>query len=125
MTVYVNSHAMHHNATIWGTDVNVFKPSRWINPSTGEIITPPKGTFLPWSGGPRVCPGMKMAQVEFVATFSTLFRGARCVALLDEGRTEEEQSERLEELMADSMLRLTLQMQNSKEVRLKWIRDGS
>jgi cytochrome P450 len=103
MTVYVNSHAMHSNAAIWGADVNVFKPSRWINPSTGEIITPPKGTFLPWSGGPRVCPGMKMAQVEFVATFSTLFRGARCVALLDEGRTEEEQSERLEELMADSI----------------------
>lgn len=65
-----------------------------------------------------------MAQVEFVATFSTLFRAARCVALRDEGVTAEEESKRLKELMADSMLRLTLQMQNSQEVRLKWIKDG-
>lgn len=28
--------------------------------------------FAPWSSGPRICPGMKFAQVEFVGVLSTV-----------------------------------------------------
>ncbi|KAF2418232.1 hypothetical protein EJ08DRAFT_552309, partial [Tothia fuscella] len=41
---------------------------------------PAGGHFAPWASGPRVCPGRKFARVEFVATISTLFRGARIEA---------------------------------------------
>lgn len=59
---YINGTALHCDPGTWGVDVLGFNPTRWLDP-TGkhELITPQKGTFLPWSAGPRVCPGMKMA----------------------------------------------------------------
>lgn len=124
MTVFVSQRVIHVDVDIWGDDADRFKPSRWID-STGQIVTPPRGTFLPWSAGPRVCPGMKMAQVEFVATFATLFRSARCEILRKGEETELQAKKRLEDLMADSLLRLTLQMKNPDEVKLRWIEDDA
>jgi cytochrome P450 len=124
MMVYVCATSMHYEPEIWGADVSQFKPSRWFD-DNGNLITPPKGTFIPWSGGPRICPGMKMAQVEFVATFATLFRSARCEPLLVGEETNKEARKRLENIMADSMQKLTLQVKDPKAVKLKWIRDGS
>jgi cytochrome P450 len=39
-----------------------FRPSRWVNPPGSEqkLYQPPKGSFMPWSSGPRVCPGQKV-----------------------------------------------------------------
>ena len=68
---------------------------------------------------------MKMAQVEFVATFATLFRSARCEVLREEEETELQVKKRLEDLMADSSLRLTMQMKNPEKVKLQWIEDGA
>ena len=64
-----------------------------------------------------------MAQVEFVATFATLFRSATCEALRGKEETERQATKRLEDLMADSMLRLTMQMKNPNEVKLRWTED--
>lgn len=123
MYVYVSAQSMHYDPDIWGPDVAQFKPSRWIDDS-GNLITMPKGTFLPWSGGPRICPGMKMAQVEFVATFATLFRSARCEPLRDNGETDKEVRKRFEDLMADSVPKLTLQVRDLKAAKLMWTRDS-
>ncbi|RVD87637.1 uncharacterized protein DFL_001857 [Arthrobotrys flagrans] len=104
-TIFINSVAVHLDPDVW-RDLNRselgpvfdkdesdipdecrFRPSRWIiNPTDTEntqpkIFQPPKGTFIPWSMGPRVCPGQKMAQVEFVATFLVLLRTYRLEAV--------------------------------------------
>jgi cytochrome P450 len=124
MTVFVSQRVIHVDTDIWGDDAKEFKPSRWID-STGEIIAPSRGTFLPWSGGPRVCPGMKMAQVEFVATFATLFRSGRCEVITGEQETQLEAKKRIEDMMADSVLRLTMQMKHPEKLKLRWIEDGA
>ena len=123
MTVYVSSQSIHSDPEIWGSDVSEFKPSRWISAS-GTLITPPKGTFLPWSGGPRTCPGMKMAQVEFVATFATLFRSSKCYPLDGEQESGEELRKKFEYALVDSIPKMTLQIRDPKEVKLKWIRNS-
>lgn len=97
-----------------------FKPSRWID-SAGHIITPAKGTFIPWSSGPRICPGVKMAQVEFVATLATLFRSAKCEPLSTELEGVEASRKNICDAMADSIVKLTLQVREPKRVRLQWI----
>ncbi len=117
--VYVNQQAIHKNVSIWGPDPDDFRPSRWID-SSGEMITPEKGTFLPWSGGPRVCPGLKMAQVEFVATFATLFQAAKCESI-GGGDDPRENAQRLNALMKDSFLKLSLQMKEPHKVQLRWV----
>lgn len=74
----------------WGEDTLEWKPDRWIKSNTvkdndsglkvyggvaEESPLPPakvEETFLPWSGGGRVCPGKRFSQVEFVAIISLL-----------------------------------------------------
>lgn len=120
MDVFVAAQSIHSNPEIWGADVAEFKPSRWLD-STGQLIIPEKGTYLPWSSGPRICPGMKMAQVEFVATFATLFRHANCETIQIGQETPEEARSRLLNLMAGSISKLTLQVKDSRQVQLRWI----
>ncbi|KAK9783897.1 putative Cytochrome P450 [Seiridium cardinale] len=77
-------------------DEYAFRPSRWINAESADhaIYRPPKGTFVPWAMSPRVCPGQKMAQVEFVAVISTLLRRHRIEAV-QTGREDREDLEQL------------------------------
>ena len=85
-------------------DEEAFRPSRWINSpgSTSIHFRPAKGTFLAWSGGPRICPGQKMAQIEFTAVILTLLKRHRIevTPLRGEGRRQIE--ERLDARLQDS-----------------------
>ncbi|KAF2640190.1 cytochrome P450, partial [Massarina eburnea CBS 473.64] len=70
-------HAMHTSATNY-TDPTTWNPKRWILPSSPPLPTSSSLVtekfksatitqgYAAWSYGPRICPGMKMAQVEFV-----------------------------------------------------------
>lgn len=106
-------------------DPEAFKPSRWIevNETTGEefVIPQPPG-FQPWSSGPRICPGMKFAQVEFTATLATVLRAARVeVASKDESVTDpEKMKEEVLSIIRDSRLnKLTLGMLRPEDLVLR------
>lgn len=120
--IYVNTVATHLNPAVWRNlnlheseksekDEFVFRPSRWITEQK-TLFSPPRGSFVPWAGGPRVCPGQKMAQVEFTAIFIGLLRRHRieAVSKAGEGEGKEEVERRLDGQMRDSMSILTLQM---------------
>ena len=136
-TIYINAVAVQNDPSIYGNDVEVFRPDRFIdNSSESEKGKPSiksygKGTFLAWSGGPRVCPGSKMSQVEFVSVFMSIFSKYRVELVLkevDDGKggkrreTMEEARKRVEGLMADSQSRLTLQMNRPKDVELRFLK---
>lgn len=61
-TVEVNYFALHRRKDIFGEDADHFRPERWDDAQLGQY------DFLPFGGGPRVCPGQQMAtmQVYFV-----------------------------------------------------------
>jgi cytochrome P450 len=124
--IYINNAALGSNPTTWGADALQFRPSRWLtdHSTAGEspLIAMPRGTFLPWSGGPRVCPGQKMSQVEFVAVVMTLFRTCRAEPVLAGGESMETARKRLIETTQDSQPRLTLQMNRPQDVKLRWVR---
>ncbi|KAA8644966.1 cytochrome P450 [Aspergillus tanneri] len=120
MDVFVSSQSLHADVDIWGPDFLEFNPSRWID-ANGQMITPMKGAFLPWSGGPRVCPGMKMSQVEFVSTIATLFRLSRCEPMTAGSGSIEDSCKRLKAIMNDSNPKLTLQVHDPAQVNLRWI----
>ncbi|KAM6536020.1 hypothetical protein FALCPG4_005541 [Fusarium falciforme] len=98
-TVYINSACLHTYPSIWGEDSTSFNPSRWLTPGcpveNSQLITPEPNSFIPWSGGPRVCPGKKMSQVEFVAIIATLFRTCRVEPVVKPAETMEQARERL------------------------------
>ncbi|KAK4565720.1 hypothetical protein LTR86_003568 [Recurvomyces mirabilis] len=127
VTIYINCVALHLDPAVYRninlphagkeseTDELSFRPTaRWLNPSGSPqtFFQPPKGSFVPWSAGPRICPGQKMAQVEFTAVLMMPLRRHRleAVPLKDEKDDATAVYERLERRMRDSVSILTLQM---------------
>ena len=67
----VPSYTLHHDPTIWGDDVEVFNPDRWLP----ECLTQrQKMAFNPFSHGPRACVGQNVAMMELQLILATLFR---------------------------------------------------
>jgi cytochrome P450 len=124
--VLVNNATLHTYPDIWGEDSLEFRPSRWLGKGStidnAHLITPARGTYSPWSGGPRVCPGQKMSQVEFVAVFATLFKNGTAEPVLLKGESKKQAQQRLVNLTNDSQPRLTLQMNKPKDLKLRWFR---
>jgi len=60
-------YAMHRRKDIYGEDAAAFRPSRW-DPDTkeGPSLKGIGWAYLPFNGGPRICPGRK-SPVQFLA----------------------------------------------------------
>ncbi|XP_076466491.1 cytochrome P450 2B4-like [Babylonia areolata] len=74
--VLVNVHSVHHDesADAWGGDPEVFRPERFLG-EDGKVKRPER--FMPYSLGPRICPGVQMARVEMFLYISTLLQRYR------------------------------------------------
>ncbi|KAM0695552.1 hypothetical protein Q7P36_005912 [Cladosporium allicinum] len=55
--IHISPHNMHRSTKIWGKDAAQFKPERFEHVSPGW-------KFLPFGGGPRLCPGQHLAKIE-------------------------------------------------------------
>jgi cytochrome P450 len=125
--VVLNSMALHSMPRHWGSDSLVWRPDRWIIPSQDEnglkcedFFQPTPGSYVPWAHGPRICPGKKFSQVEFVAVVACLLRCHRVELVLLEGESHAKASERILKVVQDSDLELTLKMNRPENIKLKW-----
>jgi cytochrome P450 len=50
--IAMDLYALHHDKDIWGDDIFEFNPHRWINKR-------PLWEFVPFLGGPRMCPAQQ------------------------------------------------------------------
>ncbi|CAK7230175.1 hypothetical protein SBRCBS47491_007496 [Sporothrix bragantina] len=122
--VFINNRGLQTDRSVWGKDADDFRPERWIvvdDKGNESVMTPPRGSFSPWSGGPRVCPGMKMSQVEFVVVMSTLLWRCQVKPVKEGQETDADACARLLALTEDSQPRLTLQMNRPDEAILQWV----
>jgi cytochrome P450 len=88
-----------------------------IDPETGKetLAPPPPGAaYIPWAVGPRVCPGKKFNQVEFVAVIAMLLRSYRLKPLVIERKmkAEEQAKQALIDVMYVTMTRVTVSMRH-------------
>jgi cytochrome P450 len=123
--VQVSAPVIHSSPKYWGDDSLDFRPSRWINDDNMKsetLIVPARGTFLPWSSGPRECPGSKMSQVEFIGVIRAIFSDWRVEILQNEGETKESARERFAKTVADSSPRVTLQLVRPQDAVLRWVK---
>jgi cytochrome P450 len=126
-----NLQALHTDPQSWGSDSLTFRPSRWLlstvengaSAAMETFIEPPAGAFVPWADGPRVCPGRKLAQVEFIAVMVALFRKHRVQPLLKEGEKMDSGLHRLRGIVNDSGISaITVQMRRPRDAALTWTR---
>ncbi|OAP58718.1 hypothetical protein AYL99_07808 [Fonsecaea erecta] len=128
-TVLANNAATQTDPKLWGDDAHVWRPSRWISSEKeGEesLLPGPRdgAAFLTWSHGPRVCPGKKFSQVEFVAVVAQLFRNHRVDPVLEVGEDMLDARRRIERVVEDSHVGLTVTMRHPERIRLKWSPKG-
>ncbi|KHO02101.1 Cytochrome P450 family protein [Metarhizium album ARSEF 1941] len=57
--VSLDFYAHLHDAEIWGHDANEFRPSRFEGKA-------PKWEFVPFSGGPRICPAQQQVMTQSI-----------------------------------------------------------
>ena len=121
--VFPNIIAVATNTKYWGDDALFWKPKRWIEEKDGqeEVMTPLKGSYIPWSDGPRYCPGKKFAQVEIVAVLAVLLWKHRIQIQPNAGESDKEARARCQRVIEDSKVRLTLQMKASASVNLRFV----
>ncbi|KAM0802942.1 putative cytochrome P450 [Usnea florida] len=55
--VHCNRYLMHRDPDLWGLDAEVFRPERWQHAR-------PMWNFVPFGGGPRICPAHVMVDTE-------------------------------------------------------------
>lgn len=129
----LNIHSIQSHPRYWGPDSDEWKPSRWIRTAHGDgdgssiidreyLITPPRGTYFPWSESRHVCPGKRFAQVEHVAVMAALFREHRVAPVLETGEDEAAARRRVQGVAEDCEMRLLLQVRRPEMVGLVWKR---
>ena len=129
-SISLNFAALHSHPDHWGPDPVAWRPNRWLVPGGEEagetpLFHPAPGSFVPWNAGPRVCPGKKFAQVEFIRLIFTLFANDSRVELVKEpGETEQAAKARVLQIVNQAKVEVTLKMVNAERVKLRWIRDA-
>jgi cytochrome P450 len=122
--IILNLNALQTHPKYWGEDGNVWRPSRWIETQSGteELITPVKGSYIPWGEGLRACPGKKFAQVEHVAVMAAIFRDHYVVPIKQAGENGAAARKRTLDVVNDSGMILLLQMFHPERAALEWRR---
>lgn len=70
-TIVLNIMHLHRNPEIWGENVLDFEPDRFLPENAAKR---PPFSYIPFSGGPRNCIGMKYAMVSAKITLAHLLR---------------------------------------------------
>lgn len=86
---------------------------------TEVLMTPPAGTYFPWSDGPQNCLGMKFSQVEYVAVLATIFHRRRLSIVLGSDETAEQGRRRALATAEDCDMQMLLRMRDAERVKLR------
>ncbi|KAL0959891.1 hypothetical protein HGRIS_011559 [Hohenbuehelia grisea] len=66
----VPSYTIHRDPSVWGEDVDEFRPERWYEGDVGKMMR----TFNPFSFGPRACVGRNLAYLELQIIVASILR---------------------------------------------------
>ncbi|RLN05768.1 hypothetical protein BBI17_009655, partial [Phytophthora kernoviae] len=62
--INLNNYSMARMSQVWGPDAEEFRPERWLDPTTGKLITVSAYKFSSFNAGPRMCLGKTLAMLE-------------------------------------------------------------
>ncbi|OKL55491.1 hypothetical protein UA08_09184 [Talaromyces atroroseus] len=80
--VTYSTYVMHRRKDLFGEDADEFRPERW------EKLLP-GWEYLPFNGGPRMCPGQKLAMTETSYTIARILTTFSSIESLDNSEWQE------------------------------------
>ncbi|KAI1048894.1 hypothetical protein LB506_004766 [Fusarium annulatum] len=116
--VGVNLAGLHTSSASWGDNALQWLPSRWIT-ADDKPAPMPTGAFLPWAAGPRVCPGKKFSQVEFVAVMACLLKDYTVEPDAEGDHLKEAASRALMEEAKQSSFNFLLKVKHPEKIKLR------
>ncbi|RKL41424.1 hypothetical protein BFJ72_g5851 [Fusarium proliferatum] len=119
--VGVNLAGLHTSSASWGDNALQWLPSRWIT-ADDKLAPMPTGAFLPWAAGPRVCPGKKFSQVEFVAVMACLLKDYTVEPDAEGDHLKEAASRALMEEAKQSSFNFLLKVKHPEKIKLRCVR---
>lgn len=69
----VPTFSIHRDKSVWGEDVDVFRPERWLD-DDAEKDKERQKAFNPFSFGPRSCVGRNLASMEMLIIIASILR---------------------------------------------------
>ncbi|KAK4102058.1 cytochrome P450 [Parathielavia hyrcaniae] len=73
-----SSHVLQRSKEVYGPDADEFRPERWEDLRVSW-------QYIPFSGGPRICPGQQFALTQIAYTLFKFFRVFQAVEARDSG----------------------------------------
>ena len=113
MILHVNFQAVHNSPAYWGADSTQWNPQRWIRNVDGRetLAGAHEGLeLIAWACGPRVCPGKKFSQVEFIAVLATILQSYRVRPATKPGESFVQARDRTKGVIEDSIFNLLVKM---------------
>lgn len=115
-----------HLSPRWGSDAHIFNPKRFISTSASgeeEQLVVPQGTlYMPWLAGPRVCPGKKFSQVEFVAIVAHVMSDYRVEIQKQSGETDVAAKDRFTGVLRDKYFNVSTHLKRPEDGGIRFVR---
>ncbi|ORY15312.1 putative cytochrome P450 [Clohesyomyces aquaticus] len=121
--VGIHTYAAHLSPR-WGSDSQQFNPKRFVSSISGEesLTVPEGGVFLPWLFGPRVCPGKKFSQVEFVAIIAQILSEYRIEPTMRDGESKDRARERMVGVVGDKFFNISAHLKRPEDGEVRFVR---
>lgn len=114
-----------HLSPRWGPDAATFNPKRFVSISaSGEetFILPGGVLHMPWAFGPRVCPGKKFSQVEFVAATAHVLSEYRLEILKHNGESEAAARARMMGVLDEKFFNVSPHLRRPGDAGVRFVR---
>lgn len=113
-----------HLSPRWGKDVLDFNPKRFVlttEDGKETLKVPEQVLFMPWIAGPRVCPGKKFSQVEFVAVVVELLSKYRVELVSEVGETKAATRARVLSVMEEKYFNVSSHFRKPEAASIRFV----
>jgi cytochrome P450 len=111
-----------------GTEPTKFDPTRFVSmtkdgkESLRDDSDLLKEGYMPWTNGPRACPGKKFSQVEFVAVMAKVLHAAEVrVASKSHGGESQAAPAKLAAAMHDTVFNLGTKIRDAEQYQIEFV----
>lgn len=122
--VSVHVDAVHYSPR-WGPDVEEFNPKRFITSTRNDedeaFVIPTDCMHIAWVLGPRLCPGKKFSQVEFVAVIAHILFLYRIEVVRKTNESENEARTRLRYLLRDKYFNGSAHLRRPDDAQIRFV----